>query len=47
VKNPCVVAEQNALSEEILDVRENAHKIPHREKWPSEKERFSPEKGHF
>jgi hypothetical protein len=47
VKNPRVVAEQNALSGKILDVRENAHKVPQCKKWPSGKERILPEKGVF
>jgi hypothetical protein len=45
VKNPRVLAEQNALSGKILNVRENAHKIPQCKKWPSGKTRFFAEKG--
>jgi hypothetical protein len=47
VKNPRVVAEQNALSGKIFDVRDNAHKIPHREKRPAGKERILPPRGVF
>jgi hypothetical protein len=45
VKNPRVVAEQNALSGKILDMRENAHKVPQCKKWPSGKVLILPEKG--
>jgi hypothetical protein len=45
VKNPRAVAEQNAHSGKILDVRENTHKIPQCKKWPSGKERIFPENG--
>jgi hypothetical protein len=47
VKNPLVFAERNALSEEIFNVRENAHKVPLCKKGPTGKERISPEKGVF
>jgi hypothetical protein len=40
-----VFTEQDALSENIFNVRENAHKIPQCKKGPAGKERFFPEKG--
>jgi hypothetical protein len=45
VKNPRAVAERNAHSGKILNVREKAHKVPQCKKWPSGKERIIPEKG--
>jgi hypothetical protein len=47
VKKNRVLAIQNALSENIFHVRENARVLPQCKKWPSGKERILPEKGVF
>jgi hypothetical protein len=47
VKNPRAVAERNAHSGKILDVRENTHKVPQCKKGPSGKVPFFPEKGGY
>ncbi|MGA2349751.1 MAG: hypothetical protein ABSF70_04890 [Terracidiphilus sp.] len=47
VKNPRVFIEQNSVSGQIFNVRENARFVPLREKQLANHARISPKKGPF